>query len=60
MDKALTDARRHLATAYFNQVGVEWDECLESADLFVTRNNYLSRSALLSAIYAEAERYEDM
>lgn len=58
--RELQAAKTHLVQAYLNQVGVEEDEAFESMEGFCRRHCDLGDEALISAIYCEAARYEDM
>ncbi len=53
-------AKRHLATMMLNQVGVEWDECCDSVEIFVQRQGRVSDAELVGRLHSEAYRYEDM
>lgn len=55
----LDKAKAALANAMLNQVGVEWDEVCDSVDVFCGRHDR-SNGDLVTALYAECHRYEDM
>jgi hypothetical protein len=56
----LDQACHALATAMLNQVGVEWDECCDSVELFVARQGAIDDDDLTTRLRCEAYRYGDM
>lgn len=61
----LEKAVHYLATQMLNQVGVEWDECCDSAEIAAKRLRWrdgyeASDEEVTANLYAEAYRYEDM
>jgi hypothetical protein len=56
----LETAKAALANALLN-TGAEWDECCDSVESFCRRHNAdENRGDLVTALYAECYRYEDM